>query len=158
MDGYVSKPIRPETLFSELARLVPGSLYQENDPATLPATTDAVPAGTLDRSALLGRVEGDMELLGDLIELFKGDSLRQIAAIREAIDKQQSDAVRRAAHTLKGTCGSLGAPEAAATALELEKLAAAGDLSHAHDTLRLLEEQIQRAGRLLDDLKQECVR
>jgi HPt (histidine-containing phosphotransfer) domain-containing protein len=66
--------------------------------------------------------------------------------------------VKRAAHTLKGTCGNLGVPEAAATALELEKLAGAGDLSHAYEVLRLLEEQIQRAGRLLDDLKQECVR
>jgi len=86
------------------------------------------------------------------------DSVRQIAAIREGIDNNQSDAVRRAAHTLKGTCGNLGAPEAAATAQELEKLAAGGDLSRADANLRLLEEQIQRASRLLDDLKQESVR
>lgn len=158
MDGYVSKPIRPDALFSELARLVPGAAAQEAQPATLPATMEAGPAAALDRSALLDRVEGDMELLGDIIELFKEDSVRQIAAIREAIDKKQPDAVRRGAHTLKGTCGNLGTPEAAATAFELEKLAAAGDLSHAHESLRLLDEQIQRAGRLLDNLKQECVR
>jgi two-component system, sensor histidine kinase and response regulator len=162
MDGYVSKPIRPDTLFSELARLVPGSAREETEPTTVPttvsATTDASPAGELDRSALLDRVEGDMELLGDIIVLFKDDSVRQIAVIREAIDKKQAEVVRRAAHTLKGTCGNLGAPEAAATALELEKLAAAGDLSRAHESLRSLEAQIQRAGRLLDDLRQECLR
>lgn len=155
MDGYVTKPIRPDTLFSELARLGPASMQHGTEPAT---TTDSGAIGALDRGALLDRVEGDMDLLGDIIELFKEDSVRQLAAIREAIDKKQADALRRAAHTLKGTCGNLGAPEAAATALELEKLAAAGDLSHAQESLRSLEEQIQRASKLLDDLKQECVR
>ena len=158
MDGYVSKPIRPDTLFSELARLVPGSAPQETEPAKVSLATVAGPAGVLDRNALINRVEGDMELLSDIIELFKQDSVRQVAAIRDAIGKKQADDVRRAAHTLKGTCGNLGAPEAAATALELERLAATGDLSRAQDILRALEVQIERAAKLLDDLKQECLR
>ena len=162
MDGYVSKPIRPDTLFSELTRLVPNCARPETESAprstAAPATAGAQPAEPLDRTALLDRVEGDMELLGDVIELFKEDSVRQIASIRDALERKEAEVVRRAAHTLKGTCGNLGAPEAAATALELEKLAAAGDLSHARDILRSLEEQIQRAGKLLDDLKQECLR
>ena len=99
-----------------------------------------------------------MELLGDIIELFKEDSVRQIATIRDAIEKKQADAVRRAAHTLKGTCGNLGAPEAAAAAWELEKLAATGDLSRAHESLRSLEAQIQQAGRLLADFRHTCLR
>jgi len=99
-----------------------------------------------------------MELLGEIIGLFKEDSVRQIAAIRDAIDEKQSDLLRRAAHNLKGTCGNLGAHEAAATALELEEVAAAGNFSGAEQSLRSLEEQIQRAGRLLDDLRQECLR
>src|SRR5438309_7660894 len=75
MDGYVSKPIRPETLASELARLVPGSARQETEESAAPnrvsTKTDAASAGALDRSALLDRVEGDLDLLGDIIELFK---------------------------------------------------------------------------------------
>jgi len=157
MDGYVTKPIRPDILLSELVRLGPASGQHEPEPAT-GITTDSGATGALDRVALLDRVEGDMDLLGDIIELFKEDSVRQITAIREAIDRKQPDALRRAAHTLKGTCGNLGAVEAAATALELEKLAAAGDLSHAPESLQLLEEQIHRASKLLDELKQECVR
>jgi CheY-like chemotaxis protein len=156
MDGYVTKPIRPDILFSELARLDPAAQL-EPEPAT-GTMTDFGATGALDRVALLDRVEGDMELLSDIIELFKEDSVRQMTAIREAIDKKQADTLRRAAHTLKGTCGNLGAVEAAATALELEKLAVGGDLSHAQESLRSLEEQIQRASKLLDELKQECVR
>jgi len=158
MDGYVSKPVRPDLLFSELARLVPGAARQGTEPNPAPAATNGEPTAALDRSALLERVEGDMDLLGDLIELFKEDSVRQLAAIGDAIDKKQPDLLRRAAHTLKGTCGNLGATEAAATALELEKLAASGDLSRAHESLRSLEEQIKMAGKLLDGLRQECLR
>jgi two-component system sensor histidine kinase/response regulator len=162
MDGYVSKPIRPDTLFSEMARVIPGCVSQEAKPATASAAASATRKAelseALDRTALLDRVEGDMELLGEIIELFKEDSVRQVATIRDALDTKQAEVVRRAAHTLKGTCGNLGVPQAAATALELEKLAATGDISGAQDRFRLLEEQIQRAGKLLDDLKQECLR
>jgi CheY-like chemotaxis protein len=160
MDGYVSKPVRMDLLFSELLRLVPGASPQgtELHPASTAAAATGDPGTALDRSALLDRVEGDMELLGEIIGLFKEDSVRQIAAIRDAIDQKQSDLLRRAAHNLKGTCGNLGAHEAAATALELEELAAAGNFSGAEQSLRSLEEQIQRAGRLLDDLRQECLR
>jgi two-component system sensor histidine kinase/response regulator len=158
MDGYVSKPVRPDLLFSELARLVPGAAGHGTEPNPAPAVTNGEPTAALDRRALLDRVEGDMELLGDIIELFKEDSVRQLAAIRDAIDKKQPDLLRRAAHTLKGTCGNLGVTEAAATALELEKLAASGDLSRAHESQRSLEEQIQMAGKLLDSLRQECLR
>ena len=81
-----------------------------------PSAPSATAGMVLDRSALLDRVEGDMELLGDIIVLFKDDSVRQIAAIREAIGKKEPELVKRAAHTLKGTCGNLGAPDAATTA------------------------------------------
>jgi two-component system sensor histidine kinase/response regulator len=158
MDGYVSKPILPEILFSELARLVPDSAQPKAEPPAIPNAEPTHPAGVLDRSGLLARVEGDMDLLGDIIQLFNEDSVRQIAAIREAIDHKQADAVRRAAHSLKGTCGNLGAPEAAAAAWGLEKLAATGDLSGAHESLRSLEAQIQQAGKLLAELREECLR
>ena len=157
MDGYVSKPIRPDALFSELERLVPSFAPETTKAANDTAGTGTTTALVLDRNALLDRVEGDMELLGDIIGLFKDDSVRQIAAIREAIGKKEAETAKRAAHTLKGTCGNLGAPDAAATALELEKLAAAQDFDGAQSKLRSLEAQIERLGKLLDELRLESV-
>ena len=89
MDGYVSKPIRPDILFSELERFVPSSPPQEIIATKAPGAAGAVAGMVSDRSALLDRVEGDMELLGDIIDLFKDDSVRQIAAIREGIGKKE---------------------------------------------------------------------
>ena len=158
MDGYVIKPIRPDVLFSELERFVPSSAPQEIIATKAPSDPGATAGMVLDRSALLDRVEGDMELLGDIIGLFKEDSVRQIAAIREAIGKKETELVKRAAHTLKGTCGNLGAPGAATTAVELEKLAAAQDFAGAESKLRSLEAQIGQVGKLLDEFRLECVR
>jgi two-component system sensor histidine kinase/response regulator len=155
MDGYVSKPIRPDSLFSELERLIPNTTEPQAQPAQ-PATPKAVaPSVCLDRRALLERVENDVDLLSDLIALFKGDSVRQIHAIREAVRNKQADSLKRAAHTFKGTCGNLGAVEAARTARELEKLAETGDFSGAEARVPVLEAQIEHAGRLLEELREE---
>jgi PAS domain S-box-containing protein len=162
MDGYVSKPIRPASLASELMRVIPQAKGEEPKSLSirkLPAATENVePAGPLDRRALLDRVEGDMQLLGDIVALFKEDSIRQLDAIREAIEKKQAESLRRAAHTLKGACANLGASDAAASALELERAAAAGDLSRARESLQLLEAQVQQSQMLLDAFTQECMR
>jgi two-component system, sensor histidine kinase and response regulator len=161
IDGYVSKPIRPASLASELMRVVADAMPKEMKPASVPkesaARRNVEPAGPLDRRALLDRVEGDMQLLDDIVALFKEDSVRQLAAIQEAVEKKEPESLRRAAHTLKGACANLGASKAAATALELERAAAVGDLSRAHESLQVLEAQVQQAQKLLDVLKQECV-
>jgi HPt (histidine-containing phosphotransfer) domain-containing protein len=73
-----------------------------------------------------------------------------------AVETKSADALWRAGHTLKGTCANLGALQAAGTALELERVAAAANLSGAEQTLEVLEDQIQRARELLDEFKQEC--
>lgn len=76
---------------------------------------------TVDVMALMDRLEGDKELLLELIGLYLEDEqglLDQIAAAIAAGDAQQ---LARAAHTLKGSVGNFCAPRAhnAAAALEL---------------------------------------
>ncbi len=57
---------------------------------------------------------------------------------------------------MRGTCANLGAVQAAATALELERAAAAGNFSRTQESLQLLEAQVQNARELLEEFKQEC--
>jgi len=155
MDGYVSKPIRLESILSELARLVPQAEPKDAKPASDAKPPDS--AAVFDSAALLERVENDMRLLCDMIELFNDESLRQITAIREALDKGDAEIVRRAAHTLKGTCGNLAAPRAAAAAFELEKAMAAGDLSHAAEIFANVELEIDRVRPILEEFRAEHV-
>lgn len=53
--------------------------------------------------------DGDPELLVDLIQMFLADGPAKVAAIRSGIGEQDWDGVERAAHSLKGSAGNLGA-------------------------------------------------
>lgn len=52
---------------------------------------------------------GDPELLIDLIEMFLEDSPIKMAAIQEGLETTDWEMVERAAHSLKGSSGNLGA-------------------------------------------------
>jgi two-component system, sensor histidine kinase and response regulator len=53
--------------------------------------------------------DGDDDLLGELIDLFLQDAPTRLASIRHAIARKDWAGLMAAAHSLKGSCGSLGA-------------------------------------------------
>ena len=53
--------------------------------------------------------DGDPELLVDLIQLFLDDSPSKVRAITEGLAENDLDKIERAAHSLKGSSGNLGA-------------------------------------------------
>lgn len=85
----------------------------------------------LDREALLARVEGDIALLRELIELFRDDCPRLREAICGGLRRGDADAVRQAAHTLKGAAGNFTTGRPFRLARALEQAGAAGDLDGA---------------------------
>jgi HPt (histidine-containing phosphotransfer) domain-containing protein len=74
----------------------------------------------LDLAALMDRLGGDRELLQELIGLYMEDEPGLLAQIAAAVNNRQADALRRAAHTLKGSVGNFCAPGAHAAAAALE--------------------------------------
>jgi HPt (histidine-containing phosphotransfer) domain-containing protein len=92
-----------------------------------------------DHAALLARVDGDEELLRELIDLFLEDCPRLLTAIREAIARQDRDLLKRAAHTLKGSVGNFGAKAVCELAQKLESLAPDLDLGAAGQLSQKLE-------------------
>jgi CheY-like chemotaxis protein len=116
MDGYISKPIQPAGLFAEMERCLTGAkgsnLVTENDNA---------PGEQIDRVSLLERVEGDQELLTEMIHLFQEDAPNLLAAMRDALERGDMVVLERSAHSLKGALSNLSAKATAAAALQLEK-------------------------------------
>lgn len=55
-----------------------------------------------------------------LVQTFLTDSRQRIAAVSAALDTDDSDALRRAAHSFKGSSSNLGALELAAICQQLE--------------------------------------
>ena len=70
--------------------------------------------------------EGDDDLLVELIDLFHEDAPRRVAGMRDAIAREDWPALTSWAHSLKGSCGSLGALHLAELCGRLEQLGRAG--------------------------------
>ena len=62
-------------------------------------------SGGIDVDALLERCMGNEALLGRLLKKFPADA--SYARLAEACQRGDKDAIREAAHTLKGVCGNL---------------------------------------------------
>ena len=103
------------------------------------------PAGeAVDMAALLSleaaQVEGEPDLIVELIELYAEDTPRRVMAIRGALARRDWAALQRAAHGLKGSSASLGARRVAALCDDLEALPCE-DVARAGGSLFTLLEQ-----------------
>jgi HPt (histidine-containing phosphotransfer) domain-containing protein len=89
------------------------------------------PAFVFDRTAALGRLDDDEDLLNDVVGQFVEDAPAALAAIETAIGQGDGPALRDAAHTLKGAAAYLAADHLCAMAQTLEGFGQAGQLAQA---------------------------
>jgi two-component system, sensor histidine kinase and response regulator len=130
MDGYITKPVR----FSEIQQTLAGVA------ADLRTITPAVVTRPWDRSAALKRVENDEELLQDICRIFLEESPKLMTQLQEAVTQDDPEALSRAAHSLKGESGYLGAANVSQMAKQLEVMGRDRELAQAPAVL----EQLQR--------------
>jgi PAS domain S-box-containing protein len=168
MDGYVTKPIRAQELFAEIERVVPAQRIvpraapvsarreieiEARDPRAQPIRAESI----FDRAGLLERVEGDEELLAEIVRLFLDElphSLEELHAADEALDFK---ALAGVAHKLRGALANLCAPAATAAALLLEQHANAKEQDSAGRGVRTLASELDRLKAPLEASSQEVV-
>jgi two-component system, sensor histidine kinase and response regulator len=137
MDGYVSKPIRAQELYETIEQLL------ESAPAPAPqAHTPSQVRTVFDREAALGRVDGDVDLLREIVVLFLADWPRALTALREALAAEDATTLTQTAHAMKGAMGSLGALAARDAAQRLEELGQHSAFAQASSVLAVLEDAI----------------
>lgn len=77
----------------------------------------------LDRAAALERLEGDEELLQEIIDIFLEDAPRLFLALKQArLDHDQKTSERQA-HSLKGASANVGAVALQAISMQAEAAA-----------------------------------
>ena len=147
MDGYVSKPVKAEQLFKTIEEIVASG-------AGAAAVAGGVPPpdGVLDADLALARLDGDRQLLKELVKVFQEEWPRMRDEIWQAIAERNLKALGRAAHTLKGSVGNFAAPAAFDAALKLELIAHEGDLTQAEEACARLQEEIERLYPALEEL------
>ncbi|MFQ5537627.1 MAG: response regulator [Gemmatimonadota bacterium] len=131
MDGYVSKPVEPEELFSTLERVLAGK-------------GEAGPT-VFDAAAAFFHVGEDEDLLRNMLQLFLDQIGERRAAFAQAAGERDAAALEQAAHSLKGVASTLGLEELLRVAVEVNELAAAGRVEEAVQRLPGLEEALERA-------------
>jgi two-component system sensor histidine kinase/response regulator len=153
MDGYLSKPIRPQ----ELDEILDSYVARERVAPPV-AEQGAVLEPSVSTEELLERIDDDRTFLSELLELFREDYPSQIRTAREAVSRGDAAALQRVGHALKGALGNLAAPIASRIAGEIESMGRTADIALAGTRLTELEEELPRVIETLEDLCLEEVK
>ncbi len=150
MDGYIAKPIRVQELWRAIDKVV-GASATPGAGQGGPTSAD----GSVDWNTAIASTGGDRKLLGEIIEVFRGEAPRLLADIQKAVADQDADALRRAAHTVKGSLRMFGHQQATAVAEDIEARSRAGDLDDLDQSISSLQNQVAKLMPELDKFTAE---
>jgi two-component system sensor histidine kinase/response regulator len=153
MDEYLSKPIQRQELLAVLARLganrVPGR-SEPQEPRAVAANE------TVNKADLLSLLDGDAQLLRELIEVFLADAGSLLQSVSDAVASQDPVALERAAHKLSGALSIFGSRPVMQTAMALETMGRERHLPRAGEVLSQLKDQMEALEEGLGELRQEA--
>jgi PAS domain S-box-containing protein len=138
MDGYLAKPIDVDELITAIEAHAEGAA----PPSVVtpqPSTGERI---VFDEPVALKHAGGDRGLLSEVIELFQSDYPTALRRVDRAVQTADAEALRLAAHALKGALATVGSPAGREAALALEQMGRAGNLTGAKDLAASLRETI----------------
>ena len=103
----------------------------------------------LDREEALGRLEGDEDLWAEICAIWLEDSGRMFGEVRIAVESRNPEALRRAAHAMKGASANVGAARVAAKAKMIEQSALGEDWGALGSCVGELAEETEAVRRAL---------
>jgi CheY-like chemotaxis protein/HPt (histidine-containing phosphotransfer) domain-containing protein len=144
MDDYISKPVHAEELVEVTERQIREQNSDSNDEYIDPGLDKKL---IFDQSILRNNLQGDDEMVREIVAVFLEDVPHQIEKIVEALEQKDPKSVNRGAHALKGASANVGAVALRKTAYHIENAGEAGDLEKAAE----LTKQIQHEFEILQD-------
>lgn len=161
MNGYVSKPLLPDTLFSEMSAVLGMQRLETNAKASQAATDASVAAGATSLSAVVldlddvrKRVEGDMELMQTIFQDFLQRLGPRLREMEESLERGDCDQMTRLSHALKGSCGTLGLRQAQQQAALLERTMREGSLEAGKSVYQELLQALDKAQHMIREFLQ----
>ena len=123
MDDYLSKPIQERKLIETVVKWTSGP--RKDQPRDAEEET-------------LPQFAKDHELFSEMVEALKINAPALVKRIQDAVEARDADALRAAAHTVKGSLSNFGRNRATRTALRIEDLARNRDLGPVREASREL--------------------
>ncbi|MGH2868121.1 MAG: GAF domain-containing protein [Solirubrobacteraceae bacterium] len=149
MNDYVAKPIRADELTAALKRAQPlrnrgaGSNQSEI---------------SLETAALQNlRDLGGVEFLTEVVDVFLADAPPLITSLRSSLEREDTEELRRAAHTLKSNGSTLGAMTFAELCRTVEQHAKDGRLDAVSPLVDQIEQEYRTLQEALASLRSEPV-
>jgi signal transduction histidine kinase/DNA-binding response OmpR family regulator len=162
MDDYITKPIDFRVLSEKIDRWGSGSASAARSPSTEPSPSRevATDGGVLQKHTveqLKALVSPARPLfLSDLVERYAGDAKNAVAAIRRAVERGDSAALRESSHSLKGSSRSIGAERVGRLCEALEMLGRSDRTTGAEELVAALEPALFEAIRELRRVSQSA--
>jgi PAS domain S-box-containing protein len=137
MDAYLSKPIDRAALYAAMDQLTGRS-----GPAPVDGPHVSSQDAVFDRRAVLATLDGDADLLHDIIGIFLTRCPNQMEKIRDAVLVRDPKLLERAAHALKGSAANLLARGVMDAATKLEESGRTGSFAGSAGALQSLEAEV----------------
>ncbi|RMH69562.1 MAG: PAS domain S-box protein [Gemmatimonadetes bacterium] len=146
MDNYITKPVKFDQLMNALEQAVQQSARRSEETPPMAVEDNSVPPLDPDAFESIRQLGGadDPEFLNDVIQIFLEDAPVLLDRIETALNQNNTDEVRRAAHGLKGSSANLGALHLAELCTHLEIQAKANHLDRAREHLYLIQNELNR--------------
>ena len=109
----------------------------------------------LDLPEFKERVQDDIELLLELLDIYTADFQEKRPKIQAAVDAGNAEDVRSLAHSLKGASGNISAKSLRETFLKLEEKGKSGDLTGAADLIVQIDEKFTALQERIESVKKE---
>jgi two-component system, sensor histidine kinase and response regulator len=164
MDDHLAKPYSRKQLATTMARWLPSQLVEQSGEdgitqpsrlAPLPSVTGAGPLelksgpsgfAALDEKALNNIREIDSDgsagVLAEVIGMYLGEAGLHLQRLRDALERQDPQALDRTAHAFKSASQNVGAMHLGELCRRLERQGRAGELAGASELVRAIEQQL----------------
>ncbi len=162
MDDFITKPLKQKDLLAmirnwvppdtEQAVLLPYSEFKDISASAKPKQARTDETTPLDYPMAIEEFGGDEDFLLEVINQFLNKAVDQIEVIRMALTDNDTEAIMREAHSIKGAAGNLLAEDLLSIATELEQAAISGLLQSGPVMLERLQTEISRISGFIESL------
>jgi PAS domain S-box-containing protein len=152
MDDFLSKPIARSELAKTLAHWLSDETPHKNELDEIINNKSVVLNICWDEALALSRLDNDLELLNEMIDIFLSEMPTRIIDLQDALGLNDLAAVADAAHAIKGMAGHFCADQLKTYATNLENSARLGD---SDDFKQLTKNLTDATNELIFELKQK---
>ena len=137
LSGYLTKPIRPNALHSELGTWL-NAAPEAEAPAHITHTAKEPTMTALDKDAIQEVWEGDLETYAEIGQIFLDEMEWRLPGLKTSSHNE----LEHHAHSLKGAASNIGATELSRLAAELEEMARLGKADRFEPLMDSIETEV----------------